>query len=92
MLHSAILIAAIATALTVSDPVPATQGAKMLDAATPASAPASVSTSDAQAGSKREQRYCVKQETTGSILTYRKCLTREQWIAKEGFDPLAAKK
>jgi hypothetical protein len=35
------------------------------------------------------KRYCVKpQATTGTILARKTCLTREQWIAKTGVDPV----
>ncbi len=36
------------------------------------------------------KRYCVKpQATTGTILARKTCMTREQWIAKTGNDPVA---
>jgi hypothetical protein len=35
------------------------------------------------------KRYCVKpQATTGTILARKTCMTREQWIAKTGVDPV----
>ncbi|NIJ20592.1 hypothetical protein FHS95_002284 [Sphingomonas naasensis] len=44
----------------------------------------------AKAGGK-ERRYCVKPQTsTGTIFTAKTCMTRDQWIAKTGVDPLAA--
>lgn len=37
------------------------------------------------------KRYCVKpQATTGTILARKTCMTREQWIAKTGVDPVSA--
>ncbi len=37
---------------------------------------------------KAEQRYCVLQTETGSILERKTCKTRKEWLA-EGVDPLA---
>ena len=37
---------------------------------------------------KRDQRYCVVYNITGSILPHKTCKTRQDWLA-EGFDPLA---
>ena len=35
-----------------------------------------------------ERRYCVDEESTGSRITQRTCLTRKVWLER-GFDPLA---
>jgi hypothetical protein len=40
----------------------------------------------------KEPRYCLKpQVTTGTILSRKTCMTREQWIAKTGVDPAVQK-
>lgn len=37
-------------------------------------------------------KYCVVDTVTGSHVRHRECRTRDDWIASNGFDPLAAKK
>jgi hypothetical protein len=45
--------------------------------------------SSAKAG--KQKRYCVKPTTsTGTMFTAKTCMTREQWIARTGVDPVAA--
>lgn len=51
----------------------------------------STDTPKAAAKADEGKRYCVKpQATTGTILTRKTCMTRAQWIAKTGNDPVAA--
>jgi hypothetical protein len=38
-----------------------------------------------------ETKYCVVQTFTGSMLPRKVCRTRDEWIAREGFDPAAKK-
>lgn len=38
----------------------------------------------------KEQKYCVRDTTTGSRIPLKVCKTRKEWKA-EGFDPLADK-
>lgn len=40
---------------------------------------------------KKETLYCVKGVTTGTLIPRKTCKTRDQWIASDGFDPLAEK-
>jgi hypothetical protein len=40
----------------------------------------------------KEKLYCVQGTTTGTLIPKKICKTRDQWIAREGFDPLEAKK
>ena len=38
---------------------------------------------------KASQKYCVSETVTGSRVPTKVCKTRAEWIAEEGFDPLA---
>lgn len=40
---------------------------------------------------EKPQRICVKAATTGSRVARITCMTRVEWIAKTGIDPLAQK-
>lgn len=59
--------------------------------ARPAAASASPSTDAAvpSATPSATQRYCVRYSVTGSRIPVKTCKTRRDWIADEGFDPLA---
>ncbi len=51
----------------------------------------STDTPKAAAKAGEGKRYCVKPDaTTGTILARKTCMTREQWIAKTGNDPVTA--
>ena len=45
-----------------------------------------------EAPKAKETRYCVEGPSTGTLLVRKVCKTREEWIAREGFDPLKSKK
>jgi len=36
-----------------------------------------------------EKRYCVMDQTTGSRIPQKICKTRADWLAQDGYDPLA---
>ncbi|MDV3457244.1 hypothetical protein RZN05_09640 [Sphingomonas sp. HF-S4] len=64
-----------------------------------ATAPAQASDQTVGAGSavtakvEKPKRYCVKpQATTGTILARKTCMTREEWVAKTGQDPVVEQK
>jgi len=38
---------------------------------------------------KASQQYCVKDDITGSRMPRKVCKTRAEWIAEDGFDPIA---
>lgn len=94
MLYSATLIAAAAASLFAPAGDRAGQHAEMLQVSASVAAPGGDSPAAPAAVGKadggKETRYCVKQQLTGSRVPVRKCLTREQWIAAEDFDPLTA--
>ncbi|MCD2325513.1 hypothetical protein LQ953_15955 [Sphingomonas sp. IC-56] len=46
----------------------------------------------AAAKASPETKYCVVEAFTGSRVPRKQCRTRDDWIARDGFDPLAAKK
>jgi hypothetical protein len=41
------------------------------------------------ADGKSATKYCVVDQLTGSRIGHKTCKTRQQWIADEGYDPLA---
>ncbi|MCW3848290.1 hypothetical protein OF829_13675 [Sphingomonas sp. LB-2] len=62
--------------------------------AIPAAAATRDPTTDAPAKQERvapkpAQKYCIKDDVTGSRVPRTVCKTRADWIAEDGFDPLA---
>lgn len=75
-----------AAALFAGAIVPATATATAIDPsreAKPASKPAAP-----QDPALDKRRYCIVQTTTGSILGKKACMSRTEWIAQTGKDPV----
>jgi hypothetical protein len=78
---NSVLLALASAALITATPVFANDPA-------PSSAPQTASAAQAQpVAAKKETKYCVEEEFTGSRLSKQVCLTRADWLNR-GFDPL----
>ncbi|MGH6614848.1 hypothetical protein [Sphingomonas sp.] len=81
---NSVLLALASAALITATPVFANDPA-------PSSAPQTASAAQAQqaqpAAAKKETKYCVEEEFTGSRISKQVCLTRADWLNR-GFDPL----
>ena len=78
---AALFTAALSLGATVAYAAPADPSKASVASARVAAAKASPNT-----------KYCVVQTFTGSMLARKVCRTRDDWIAREGFDPTAVKK
>lgn len=62
--------------------------ALMLGSVMPAAAQETGRSYNKQAIEKKDMRYCVMAEFTGSRIRSKLCKTREAWIKEDGFDPV----
>ncbi len=68
-------------------------GLAMPAVAAPVEPAAATSQSDAMPANnaRSDQRYCTIHRQTGSQIHRKMCATRDQWIARQGVDPLAVR-
>jgi hypothetical protein len=83
LLHSTMAVALAVAALGAGDRDP------VVNPATPVAATAGAETPVETRTPRADTRYCIVHKPTGSLLTRRVCRTRDQWIERDGFDPVA---
>ncbi|PXA97692.1 hypothetical protein DMC47_12635 [Nostoc sp. 3335mG] len=62
--------------------------ALMLGSVVPVAAQETGRSYNKQAVEKKEPRYCVMSELTGSRIRSKLCKTREAWLKEDGYDPV----